>query len=357
MPRPGSCLLLLTVAAVYRPPALSRPQRLVIADGPDRNDVIPCRRSGADGQRGSPTSSSSVSPMPGPSVRRPGGRAASWPGAGVGAIGDAGVRSRPPRSLAGRRAGHRARRGFHFRRARATRRRPTHRAAAAGHRRRRGRRRSPGRDSVCAAVRGAALRRGVSRADLPAHLLAGIPAREPREHRLRARTRRQRPVPLESGGYRRSSSSSPRTTFFLGRRPSSSWSALTVGDRDARINLLLGGEADAEDNIPPPSNIARLAERPSLRVAQFPSMRSTTCSSTSAIRPTPRRPHPILADPDVRRALALALDRGTMARGRGPVRLRRLLARASAAWYAALAPARAIRYRPGAPAPGQARLA
>jgi peptide/nickel transport system substrate-binding protein len=88
-----------------------------------------------------------------------------------------------------------------------------------------------------------------------------------------------------------------------------------AADADARMNLLLSGEADAMDNIPPPnSNRQRVAEHGDFRLVQVP---SPTLAYLLYNQRDPRdrtRPHPILADTAVRRALTLALDRRLLVR-------------------------------------------
>ena len=90
---------------------------------------------------------------------------------------------------------------------------------------------------------------------------------------LRAGPGRQRSVPLgpercpdSSWSWRRTSAS-----FSVRRRSggcSSGWPPIA----DARLNLLLGGEADAMDNIPPPrSNLERVAAQKDLRIIPVPS--------------------------------------------------------------------------------------
>ena len=113
-----------------------------------------------------------------------------------------------------------------------------------------------------------------------------------------------------------------------------------VGSHEARLNELLSGGADMmEDFLPPTTNLARLAERSDLRLAQFPSQ---TIAYLLLNQRNPRDttgPHPILSRPAVREALALGLDQQTMIRGlmgkyaepiSGPT--------PGAAWYRTLAP-------------------
>ena len=102
--------------------------------------------------------------------------------------------------------------------------------------------------------------------------------------------------------------------FFLGAPAIKRVIVRVAVNADARLNLLLAGEADATENIPPPiTNIERVTESKQLRVVPVPRSTSATSSSTSAI---PRIPA-TASDPggrDVRRALILALDRPLMVR-------------------------------------------
>lgn len=86
-------------------------------------------------------------------------------------------------------------------------------------------------------------------------------------------------------------------------------------DAEARVNLLLAGQADAMDNIPPPrANIDRVRADPDLRIIPVP---SPTIGYLLFNQRDPRdtaRSHPVLADLQVRRAIGLALDRQLMVR-------------------------------------------
>lgn len=111
--------------------------------------------------------------------------------------------------------------------------------------------------------------------------------------------------------------------------------------QESRLNLLLSGEADVqEDIIPPMANLSRLAERPSLRVAHFPSMSVNYLLFNQRAPGDSSRPHPILADADVRRALTIGLDRATMSQAVfGKYASPASSPAAPGAWFGALAPA------------------
>jgi peptide/nickel transport system substrate-binding protein len=150
---------------------------------------------------------------------------------------------------------------------------------------------------------------------LPAHLLASMPPAE------LARSQFVR-HPVGSGPYKWSRSVpgqylelTANDDFFLGRPKIQRVIVRVASDPNARINLLLGGEADAMDNIPPPlSNIQRIAARPELRLIPVPSPTLGYLLFNQRQPGDSGRPHPILGDRDIRRAIRLALDRALLVR-------------------------------------------
>lgn len=152
-------------------------------------------------------------------------------------------------------------------------------------------------------------------APIPAHLLATIPAADlPRAPFVQA--------PVGSGPYRwvrrvpgQFVELAANERFFLGTPAIKRVIFRLATDADARLNLMLGGEADAMDNVPPPrTNLARVEREPHLRIVPVP---SPTVGFLLFNQRDPRdreRPHPILSDTAVRRAIGLALDRRTMVR-------------------------------------------
>jgi peptide/nickel transport system substrate-binding protein len=152
-------------------------------------------------------------------------------------------------------------------------------------------------------------------APLPAHLLAHIPAESlARSAFVQA--------PVGSGPYRWvrrvagqfvELEANPR--FFLGAPAIRHVFYRLATDPEARMNLLLGGEADAMDNVPPPrTNVDRVNAAGNLRLVPFA---SSTVGYLLFNQRDPRdttRPHPILGDRDLRRAIVLALDRHKMVR-------------------------------------------
>jgi peptide/nickel transport system substrate-binding protein len=152
-------------------------------------------------------------------------------------------------------------------------------------------------------------------APLPAHLLADIPpaslARAPFVQ-----------VPIGSGPYRwvrrvpgEFIELAANEHFFLGVPAIRRVFFRLAVDPDARLNLVLGGEADAMDNVPPPrTNLARVAADKDLRIVPVPSPTLGFLLFNQRDPHDRDRPHPILSDLDVRRAIGLALDRRLMVR-------------------------------------------
>lgn len=175
---------------------------------------------------------------------------------------------------------------------------------------------------------------------LPAHLLATVP---PDSLATSAFAR----APVGTGPYRWDTLEPAEYLqlrsvpgFFLGTPAIEQLVWRFTSSQESRLNLLLSGGADVqEDLIPPLVNLARLAERPSLRVAHFPSMTVNYLLFNQRAPGDTSRPHPLFADPGVRRALTLGIDRATMARALYDKYATPLSGPApSAAWFAALAP-------------------
>jgi peptide/nickel transport system substrate-binding protein len=147
-------------------------------------------------------------------------------------------------------------------------------------------------------------------APIPAHLLAALAPDEIARSDYVSK-------PVGSGPYRWVRSLpgqfvelAANPDFFLGKPKLERVILRTAADPAARVNLLLSGQADAIDNIPPPQdNLRRVAADPDLRLISVP---SPTMGYLLFNQRDPRnrsRPHPILADVRVRRAITLGLDR------------------------------------------------
>ena len=150
-------------------------------------------------------------------------------------------------------------------------------------------------------------------APLPAHLLDTIPPTE-----LPTSAFRDRPV--GSGPYRwvrqvpgQLVELAANENFFLGRPAISRVIVRVATDADARMNLLLSGEADAMDNVSLP-NQPRVAQQGDFRLVEVPSPLVAYLLYNQRDPRDRARPHPILADSQVRRALTLALDRRLLVR-------------------------------------------
>jgi peptide/nickel transport system substrate-binding protein len=103
--------------------------------------------------------------------------------------------------------------------------------------------------------------------------------------------------------------------FFLGRPGIERVIVQVATSPEARLNLLLAGEADAMDNIPPPiTNFARVRATRHLRTVAVPSPNLGYLLFNQRHPKDREKPHPILTDRDVRRALVLALDRNLLVR-------------------------------------------
>jgi len=83
-------------------------------------------------------------------------------------------------------------------------------------------------------------------------------------------------------------------------------------DPDAALNLLLAHEADAMETVGSPDRAARVAGDTTLRLVAYPSAVYGFLAFRTA--DAAGRPHPVLGDRAVRRALAEAVDRATVTR-------------------------------------------
>jgi peptide/nickel transport system substrate-binding protein len=150
-------------------------------------------------------------------------------------------------------------------------------------------------------------------APLPSHLLGSIPPAELSHSDFVGH-------PIGSGPYRwvrnvpgQFVELAAVPDFFLGKPKLSRVILRTAADPSARLNLLLSGEADAMDIIPPPpDNLRRVAADTTLRLISVPSSTVGYLLFNQRDPKSRARPHPILADIRVRRAITLALDRRQM---------------------------------------------
>lgn len=103
--------------------------------------------------------------------------------------------------------------------------------------------------------------------------------------------------------------------FFLGKPKLERVILRIASDPDARLNLLLSGQADAMDNVVPPlDNIRRIQADTTLRLMPVPSNTLGFLLFNQKDPANPSQPHPILTDIRVRRAITLGLDRQLLVR-------------------------------------------
>lgn len=149
---------------------------------------------------------------------------------------------------------------------------------------------------------------------LPAHLVDSIP-----KDRLAGSAFVQRPV--GNGAYRFVRRDAGQRLelaavpdFFLGKPGIGRVIFLLARDPDAQLNLLLDGTVDVLDGISPPPNVARVQAVKHLRVITVPTTNVGYLLFNQRANGDRSRPHPILADVEVRRALVMALDRDELVR-------------------------------------------
>jgi peptide/nickel transport system substrate-binding protein len=152
-------------------------------------------------------------------------------------------------------------------------------------------------------------------APLPAHLLDSMPPQAVTRSAFATK-------PVGSGPYRLvrnvtgefiELAANPQ--FFLGKPKLERVIIRAAADPQARLNMVLSGQADAIDNVVPPlDNVRRLNADSTLRAIPVP---SPTLGFLLFNQRDPRdttRLHPVLSDVRVRRAITLGLDRQLMVR-------------------------------------------
>jgi peptide/nickel transport system substrate-binding protein len=136
--------------------------------------------------------------------------------------------------------------------------------------------------------------------------------------------------------------------FFLGAPKLDRLVFLTARDPEAQINLLLDGTADIFEAVPPVSGPVRLAANPAIRLLNVPSLSVLYLLFNQRAPGNRTQPHPILGDVEVRRAIALALDRLNLARSTyGRFALPADAPAAQAHWTRGVVP-KGMSYNPGA---------
>ncbi len=152
---------------------------------------------------------------------------------------------------------------------------------------------------------------------LPAHLLRALP-----QDSLRATPFTASPVGSGPDRFVRRQAGqfvelAAVPNYFLGKPHIDRVIFLIAADQEARVNLLLGGSADVmTEFVPPLTNLKRLEGRTDLATLRVPtySVGYLLFNQRDRTDSARQRPHPILADPEVRRALTLATDRVTTVR-------------------------------------------
>ncbi len=148
---------------------------------------------------------------------------------------------------------------------------------------------------------------------LPAHLLARMPAES-------IATSEYARHPVGNGPFRYERRVAGEfielradSTFFLGKPGIARVVFRVIGNPATKLTMLLNGELDVMDNLPPAAVIQARA-RPDLRVATFTSNLIVYARFNARAPGDSARTHSVLSDRRVRSALIGALDRRTMAR-------------------------------------------
>ncbi len=146
---------------------------------------------------------------------------------------------------------------------------------------------------------------------LPAHLLASLP-------RTQWRSVAFGRSPVGDGPYRfvrwdpgQSLELVADSTFFLGRPHVRRLIWRFSGDLSVAVTQVAAGEADAIEVLVSPTNIERARKEPRLALYPYPGSVFTFVSLNLRARGG-SGPHPVLGDPEVRRALVAASDRVRM---------------------------------------------
>jgi peptide/nickel transport system substrate-binding protein len=149
---------------------------------------------------------------------------------------------------------------------------------------------------------------------LPAQLLQGLPP-----DRWRAAPFGRGPV--GNGPYRfvrwtsgQSLELAADSAFFLGRPHARRLIWRFNADLSVAVTQVVAGEADAIEALISPANLERAREAAHLSLHPYPGSAYTILGFNLRAPGDRGRPHPVLGDPEVRRALVLATDRERMAR-------------------------------------------
>ncbi len=148
---------------------------------------------------------------------------------------------------------------------------------------------------------------------LPAHLLRNVP-------RATWQTAAFGRAPVGSGPYRfvswtpgQSIELAADSTHFLGRPHLRRLIWRVAGNLNSAVTMVLAGEADAVEVLVTPDNIRRARADTALRLYPYAGSTYTFVRFNLRANGDRSKPHPVFADPEIRRALVLAADRPRMA--------------------------------------------
>ncbi|MEO8478893.1 MAG: peptide ABC transporter substrate-binding protein [Gemmatimonadota bacterium] len=148
---------------------------------------------------------------------------------------------------------------------------------------------------------------------LPAHLLAGVPAKAIAGSDFARSPVGNGPFRFERRVPGRSLELRADPTFFLGTPGIKRLVFLYVPSTDAQVNLLLAGQTDVMSDVPATA-LDRIAKQGSFRFVTAPGNFVTYILFNAKVPGDPSRAHPILSDSLTRRALAMSVDRAAIAR-------------------------------------------
>jgi peptide/nickel transport system substrate-binding protein len=143
---------------------------------------------------------------------------------------------------------------------------------------------------------------------LPAHLLASVP----RDHWISADFGR---APVGDGPYRFVTWTpeylelAADSTFFLGRPHIRRLLWRFTPDLGVAITQLIADQADALETLGPPPNVKRVQAATQLALYHYSGTNYAFLQFNLAANGDTTRPHPILSDRQVRRAITMAVDR------------------------------------------------
>src|SRR5258706_4886939 len=147
---------------------------------------------------------------------------------------------------------------------------------------------------------------------LPTHLLRPVP----RDQWKTAPFGRQ---PVGDGPYRfvrwqaaQSIELVADSTFFLGRPGIRRLIWRITPNLQVAVQQVIAGEADVREQLVTPDNVARARAAPQLSVYSYRGNVYTFLSFNQRAPDDTTKPHPIFADREVRRALAIAVDRASL---------------------------------------------